>query len=296
MTPPSPAGQPAAIETLAERLIATLRGYESCAVAFSAGVDSAVVIKAARLALGDRGVAITGVGPALAEGELEAARSLAEAVGIEHVEAGTDEITKSGYVANATDRCYHCKTELYGHLERVADARGLKTIANGTNLDDLGDHRPGLVAAEEHRVRSPLIECGIDKAAVRLLAKHWDLPVWDKPAAPCLASRLAYGVEVTPERLARVDTAERWLRGLGMREVRVRHHADDLARVEAPLEWIPRLTADPLRSELVAELKRVGFRAVTIDLEGFRSGSLNTLVPIESLVGPVESLVDEAQR
>lgn len=271
------------IQQVAEHLVQAIRGYRSCAVAFSAGVDSAVVTKAAYVALGERSVAVTGVGAALPAGELEAARQLAESIGVRHIETPTDEIDQDAYIRNATDRCYHCKTELYGHLRTIVDELQLDVIVNGTNTDDLGDYRPGLIAAEQHAVRSPLVECGISKATVRELAQHWDLPVWDKPAAPCLASRIAYGVEVTPERLRRVDSAEQWLRGLGIREVRVRHHADDLARVEAPLDWVPRLATDPLREELVAELKRLGFRAVTIDLAGFRSGSLNTLVPVETL-------------
>ncbi|MEO1497167.1 MAG: ATP-dependent sacrificial sulfur transferase LarE [Planctomycetota bacterium] len=267
----------------ADRLVDTIAEYESCVVAFSAGVDSAVVSMAAHRALGDRAVAVTGVGPALPEGELEAARELAALIGIRHVETPTDEIERSDYVRNATDRCYHCKTELYGHLQRIARELSVRVIVNGTNTDDLGDHRPGLVAASEHAVRSPLVDCEVNKDGVRRLAAHWGLPVWDKPAAPCLASRVAYGVEVTPERLRRIDRAEQWLRGLGMRECRVRHHADNLARVEAPLDWVARLATDPLRGELVAKLTKLGFRAVTIDLAGFRSGSLNTLVPLERL-------------
>ncbi|TWT48846.1 ATP-dependent sacrificial sulfur transferase LarE [Botrimarina hoheduenensis] len=272
-----------AAEILAARLVETIRTYGSCAVAFSAGVDSAVVLKAAHLALGDQALAVTGVGPALAEGELAAAQELAALLGVEHLAVATDEISDAGYIANATDRCYHCKTELYTHLERVAQQRGLREIANGSNTDDLGDYRPGLRAADERRVRSPLVECGIDKADVRRLAAYWELPVAEKPAAPCLASRLAYGVQVTPERLARVDAAERYLRQLGLREVRVRHHADDLGRIEVPLEWIARLAEPAVREPLVAELTRLGFKAVTLDLSGFRSGNLNTLVPLETL-------------
>lgn len=271
------------IDAVAEGLIAAIRGIGSCAVAFSAGVDSTVVAQAARLALGDRAVAVVGVGPALPEGELEAARDLAQQIGIRLVEQPTAEIDNADYQANATDRCYHCKTELYGHVERVAADRGLAAILNGANADDTGDHRPGMRAASEHAVRSPLLERGLDKATVRALAKHWGLPVWDKPAAPCLASRIAYGQQVTPERLAMVDRAEQRLRALGLRELRVRYHEGDLARIEVPTDQIARLASDAVRRSLVVDLRRLGFKRVTLDLAGFESGNLNTLVPLESL-------------
>ncbi|MGL4514992.1 MAG: ATP-dependent sacrificial sulfur transferase LarE [Lacipirellulaceae bacterium] len=269
----------------ANALVAKLRELGSCAVAFSAGVDSAVVAKGAHLALGERAVAVTGVGPALAAGELEEARAVAAQIGVRHVEAPTDEIANPLYVANATDRCYHCKQTLYTHVRRVADELDLAWIANGANADDLGDHRPGMRAASEHRVASPLVELGLGKERVRALARHWGLPVWDKPAAPCLASRLAYGVAVTPERLARVDAAERGLKALlpEVRELRVRLLDGEVARIEVPPEWVGRLAEEGTRREVLAALRGLGFKAVTLDLAGFRSGSLNELVPTESL-------------
>lgn len=271
-------------EQLAERLVETLRGYGSCAVAFSAGVDSTVVAQAARLALGDRAAAVTGVGPALPDGELDEARRLAQQISIHHVEAPTDEIHSAGYQANGHDRCFHCKTELYGHVRRVADSLGIQVIANGANLDDQGDYRPGMMAAADFEVRSPLVECGMTKADVRRLAEHWRLPVADKPAAPCLASRIAYGIEVTPERLQRIDQAERRLRSLGLREVRVRLHENDLARIEAPVAELSRL-AEPLTREAIVEhFRELGFKFVTIDLAGFQSGSLNVVIPAEALL------------
>lgn len=283
-----------AIHSLAEQLLDSLRGLGSCAVAFSAGVDSTVVSKAARLALGDGAVAVIGIGPALPAGELEAARDLAGQIGIRLIEQPTAEIDNADYQANATDRCYHCKTELYTHVERVAADLGLAAILNGANADDTGDHRPGMRAADEHAVRSPLLECGLDKAAVRELARHWGLPVWDKPAAPCLASRIAYGQQVTPERLAMVDAAEQRLRSLGLRPVaqqgvRVRYHEGDLARLEVPADAIATLAAPEVRVALVRDLLALGFKRVTLDLAGFESGSLNTLVPIESLTLPKAS-------
>jgi uncharacterized protein len=267
----------------AQHLIDVIRSYGSCAVAFSAGVDSTVVAKAAHLALAERAVAITGSSDSLPAGELESAIELARLIGIRHEVLPTEEMDNSDYVKNGPDRCYFCKTELYDRMEPLVERLGLAVIANGANLDDVGDYRPGMTAATEHRVRSPLVECGLGKKAVRSLAVEWQLPIWDKPAAPCLSSRIAYGEEVTPERLAMIDRAEQYLRGLGLREVRVRYHRGDVARLEVPLEAIQRLSSDAIRGPLVARFREFGFRYVTLDLEGFRSGSQNlVLVPIRS--------------
>jgi pyridinium-3,5-biscarboxylic acid mononucleotide sulfurtransferase len=268
------------IDAKRDVLLAALRRLESCAVAFSGGVDSAVVAKAAALSLGDAAVAVTGTSASLAAGELEAAEELARLIGIRHLAISTDELNSPEYLRNAPDRCYHCKTELYTQLERLLPQLGVKTIVNGANADDLGDYRPGMQAASEHRIYSPLADCGITKAEVRELAAGWELPVWDKPATPCLSSRIAYGEEVTPERLAMIDRAERFLRARGLVNLRVRYHKGDLARIEVPLAELPRL-CDELRRELTAELRRLGFKFVTLDLEGFRSGSLNQLVQIQ---------------
>jgi pyridinium-3,5-biscarboxylic acid mononucleotide sulfurtransferase len=267
-----------------EELLRLLRSYGSAAVAFSAGVDSTVVAKAAALALGERAVAVTAVSPSLARGELEQARELAGQIGIRHEELSTREFQKPGYLANAGDRCFHCKTELYTQLEgRLAELE-VNVIVNGANVDDQGDYRPGMQAAREHHVRSPLLEAGFTKSDVRQLAKEWELPVWDKPATPCLSSRLAYGVEVTPERVRRVDAAESFLRQtLGIRELRVRLEAAELARIEVPLEHLHRLTEADVRRDVSQRLQELGFRAVTVDLEGFRSGSLNDALPLVSL-------------
>jgi len=266
--------------TQAEQLVATMQTYESCVVAFSGGVDSAVVAKAAQLALGQQAVAATGIGPAVAEEELAVARRVAGQIGIAHVELPTAEIERPGYIANAPDRCFHCKSELYAVLASYAERNGIATIANGTNIDDLGDHRPGLQAADDASVKSPLLECGLDKQAVRDLAQHWQLEVWDKPAAPCLASRIAYGEQVTPARLKQIELAESHLRGLGLRECRVRYHEGDLARIEVPIESLAMLSSGEVRSQLLAHFIELGFKRVTLDLEGFRSGSLNDALPI----------------
>jgi pyridinium-3,5-biscarboxylic acid mononucleotide sulfurtransferase len=270
-----------ALDSQRDALLAALRSLGSCAVAFSGGVDSAVVAKAASLALGTDAVAVTGVSASLAEGELEAAQELAAMIGIRHVVVQTDEFSSADYLKNAPDRCYHCKTELYTRLEQLLPQLGVQAIVNGANADDLGDYRPGMRASAEHRIHSPLADCGITKAQVRELASAWDLPVWDKPATPCLSSRIAYGEAVTQQRLAMIDRAEQFLRSRGMVNLRVRYHGGDLARIEVPLADLARVLDINFRRELTAELRRLGFKFVTLDLEGFRSGSLNQLVRIE---------------
>jgi uncharacterized protein len=280
--PLAPAPDPNADE---QRLLAVLGGYGRVAVAFSGGVDSSVVAQGAVLACGPAAVAVTAVSPSLAEGELESAQRLASQIGIRHVLLPTREFDHPDYVRNPPHRCYFCKTELYTRLAAMLQELGVDVIANGANLDDCGDHRPGMRAAAEQSVRSPLIEAGLTKAQVRALARRWQLPVWDKPAAPCLSSRIAYGVEVTPERVRRIDAAEQWLRTrLGVRELRVRLETHEGARIEVPLEALPRLVASPAREEVVDRLKGLGFRSVALDLEGFRSGSWNTVLAPGELV------------
>lgn len=267
-----------------DRLLAVMRELGSCAVALSGGVDSAVAAMAARLALGDRAMAVTGASASLASGELDDARRVAAHVGIRHEVIATEEFSSPDYRRNAPDRCFHCKDELYTRCESLLDDWGVAVIVNGANADDRGDWRPGMRAAADHRVRSPLLECGLSKADVRALAAHWNLPVSDKPASPCLSSRVAYGQEVTPERLAMIDAAEHFLRGQGLRELRVRYHGDDLARIEVPAGEISRLASPDVAERVAAELKRLGFRYVTLDLEGFRSGNLNAaFVPLAEL-------------
>lgn len=269
-----------------ERLTEYIAGFESCAVAFSAGVDSTVVACAAQQVLGDRAVAVTAVSASLPGGELESARELAGQIGIRHQVIETDEFANQDYTRNAPDRCYHCKTELYSRLEKLAPELDVEVLFNGANLDDLGDYRPGMTAAGEHAVRSPLIETGLDKQDVRDLAAYWELPVWNKPASPCLSSRVAYGLEVTPERLARIDAAEQFLRSRGFSPLRVREHPGHLARVEVPLDQVQRLCQQPLLGQLNDYLQELGYKSVTVDKEGFRSGSLNQLVTLDA--GPVK--------
>jgi uncharacterized protein len=264
-----------------DRLLEILRGLDAVAVAFSGGIDSTVVAQAAFLALGGRAVAVTADSPSVPRAEVAEARELAQRISIRHVVVATDEFADPDYVRNDGARCYFCKSELYRRIEASLPDLGVKVICSGANLDDQGDYRPGLTAAAEHAVRHPLQEAGFTKADVRALALAWGLPTWDKPASPCLSSRLAPGVEVTPERTARVEAAEAYLKALGLRELRVRLHEGELARIEVPVEALPRLLEPGCREELVARLKELGFRFVTLDLEGFRSGSLNSLVSLE---------------
>ena len=269
-----------------DRLIATLKSYGRVAVAYSGGVDSTVVAQAAQLALGDAAIAVTAVSDSLAEGEREEAEALAQRIGIRHRVIRTEEFADPNYLRNNPDRCYFCKSELYGRLSVLLGALSVDVIASGANLDDAGDHRPGMRAAGENGVRHPLQECGLTKADVRALARAWDLPPWDKPATPCLSSRIAYGEQVTPERVRMIDQAEQWLRQRGLRLLRVRYHKGDMARIEVPLDDLPRLADPALRAELVPAFRALGFKYVTLDLEGFRSGSLNALIPLELIQRP----------
>ena len=244
----------------------------SVAVAFSGGVDSTLVAVAAHRVLGEKALVVTAVSPALAKRELEETIRLAETFGFAHRIIHTNEMDREGYVANSPQRCYFCKTELYTELTALADKETIEWVVNGANTDDIGDYRPGMVAASEHRVRSPMVEAGLTKADVRAIARSLDIPIWDKPAQPCLSSRVPYGIPVTIENLSKIEQTEDYLRGLGLKEVRARHH-DRLCRIEVGEDGID--FAFGHRKEIVAAIKRIGYLWVSLDMSGLRSGSLN---------------------
>lgn len=260
--------------------LATLRdalgALDGAVIAYSGGADSAFLADVAHEVLGSRAEAVTAVSASLAPDEREAAERLATERGWRHREIHTNELERPEYVRNEGDRCFYCKSELFDVLDTMFPDRA---ILVGTNVDDLGDHRPGQAAAREHGVRAPLLEAGLRKDEIRTLSRERGLRTWDKPASACLASRIAYGVAVTEDRLERVGRAESFLRSLGIRELRVRDHGD-LARIEVPAWELPRLAGEPARERIVAYLRELGFTFVTVDLEGFRSGSMNALLQI----------------
>lgn len=262
----------------------SLRACGSVLVAFSGGVDSAVLLALAVQALGpDRVLAVTADSDSLASGELDEAREIARALGARHEVVATREMERPAYRANAGDRCFHCRSELFDVLTGLAGRRGLARIVYGAIADDAGDHRPGMRAAEQRGVAAPLLEAGMSKADVRALAREAGLSVRDKPASACLASRIPAGVEVTPERLAQVDRAESALRELGFGQLRVRHHGD-VARLELDDAGYRRLTADDaLRHEAARRVRQAGFRFVALDLQGYRSGSMNPEPPLHRI-------------
>ena len=257
-----------------ERLHDVLAGTGRVVVAYSGGTDSALVATVAARTLGDRALAVTAVSPSLPPGEADHAAEVAASLGIRHRTVRTHEAENPEYLANGTDRCYHCKTELYDVLAAVASGSGGAQVVSGANVDDLGDFRPGLRAAEEHGVRHPLVEVGMTKSEVRLAARALGIPTWDKPASACLSSRIAFGVTISVDMLSKVGRAERVLKDLGFRQCRVRVH-EDLVRVEVEPAELARLATPEVRDRVVAALKGLGYRYVTLDLEGFRSGSMN---------------------
>jgi uncharacterized protein len=260
-----------------QQLRQSIASCRSALVAFSAGVDSTFVMAVAREVLGDRAVALTAHSPAVPATERDEARALAARVGIRHLEVTSHEQEDPRYVANGTDRCYHCKSELYRLCEDAARQEGLEAILDGFNADDRADHRPGHQAARERRVRSPLAEAGFSKAEVRAWSAAYGLPTWEKPQMACLASRIPYGTPVTPERLAQVERAEAGLRALGLRNVRVRHHGE-IGRIEVGEDELE--AAFARREALVAAVKGAGFPLAVLDLEPFRSGRMNALAGI----------------
>jgi len=257
------------------KLKAIIGGLNGAVVAYSGGVDSSLLAFVVHQVLGDRALAVTAVSPTYPRQQLDEAVSLARHIGMRHQVIETDEFEDAQFVANSPDRCYYCKSALFRELLRLKDENGFEAVLDGANVDDLGDHRPGHRAACEMGVRSPLQEAGLTKAEIRALAKQLELPVWDKPAYACLASRIPYGQTITPEALERIDAAERFLRGLGFAEFRVRDHYP-IARVEIGQSQLDKAWSE--RRLISEELHRLGFVYVALDLDGFRSGSMNAVL------------------
>lgn len=280
----APAAVPAATRAKYEGLQGILRELGSVCVGYSGGVDSVFLSVAAVQTLGpERVLAVTGISASVPGLQLDTARDCAEQFGVPHCEIDTDELSDPNYAANPSNRCYFCKRELWGRLRDVAAEHGLTAVVDGANADDASDYRPGAQAALESSVRSPLQEAGLTKAEIRALSHMLGLPTWDQPAAPCLASRLPYGLAVTPERLAMVERAESALRALGLHEFRVRHHGD-AARLELVPSDLARAATDA--AAWARAVREAGFARVLLDVHGYRRGALNEVLPLVRIGAP----------
>ena len=272
------------IEQKWDRLRTLLRGMKCAVLAYSGGVDSSLLLRATAEVMGPRLIAVTAVSETYPPGELEAAKEFARTLGVTHRILRTQELASEEFARNSPERCYFCKKELYGKLKKIAETEGISCILDGSNADDLADYRPGRKAAEEFSVRSPLVETGLSKSDVRELARFLNLPSWDKPSLACLSSRIPYGTRITPDIIETVKTAEDHLRVLGFRQVRVRHHGD-IARIEIDREAFGQLLSNEAAEKITAALKGLGYTYVCLDLEGYRTGSMNAALDRQQRAG-----------
>jgi uncharacterized protein len=274
----TPSPDPAALEGKQEKLLGLLRAMGRVLVAYSGGTDSAYLAWAAKQALGDNAVAVTADSPSVPRSHMKDASALTHDFGIRHEIIQTLEFENPEYAANNPDRCFYCKDELFRRMEELASRFPGQTIVYGVNTDDLGDYRPGQKAARIHEVKAPLVEAGLSKAEIRELSRLAGLPTWDRPAAACLSSRIAYGTQVTVENIQQVETAEEVLKALGFRQFRVRYHSDELVRVEIARDEIPRAFSLAMFDMICNSLKQLGFKYVTLDMQGYRQGSMNEVL------------------